>query len=417
MLDMQAEQCPSPEDLKRRLAEYPAAPSFVGITATAAIIRNAHEVAGICRSVFPAAKIVMGGVHPTVMPDECLDSPFVDYVVRGEGELTMLELCGGAGVETIAGLSYRNGAEHVHNPQRPLIEDLDSLPFPAYHLLPMRRYHPAVGGYRRLPSISMITTRGCPGRCTFCFGDYLGRKVRRHSVGYIVEQIKMLKDRFGIREISFYDDTFTVYREQVRDFCHTLIDQQIDITWVCFARVDFADEETLRLMKKAGCHQILFGIESGSDAILKNIGKHTSVQKAREAVGMAMRTGLDVRTSYMFGNPGETAESLEATFALARELNTDLVSFNITTPYPGSGMYAWAEQNGYLRTKDWEKYDLSRPVMDLPTVSTELVQRYYNEAHRRYYGRMSFVLRRLLKIRTCNDVKNAAMAALAVWSK
>jgi radical SAM superfamily enzyme YgiQ (UPF0313 family) len=181
--------------------------------------------------------------------------------------------------------------------------------------------------------------------------------------------------------------------------------------------VDFVDEDILKLMKKAGCHQIMYGIESGSDEILKNIKKRTSLSRAVEVVAMTKKVGIECRATFMLGNPGETQQTMEQTLAFAKKLDPDIALFNITTPYPGTELYAWADANGYLKTKDWSKYDLSNSVMDIPGLNSAAVEKFYIKVHRSFYGRPSYLLRRLLKIRSLNDIIVAAKAAIAVFIK
>jgi radical SAM superfamily enzyme YgiQ (UPF0313 family) len=413
LIDTQAEKA----GLEELLSSISDIPDYIGITATTMTVGNALETATACKIKFPSAIIVMGGVHPTILPDDCLNCPDVDYVIRGEGENPFLSLINKEKPENIKSLSYKKNGVFVHNPLGPVIDDLDSLPFPAYDLLPIRNYKPALGSYKRLPAISLITTRGCPGKCTFCLGSYLGGNVRMHSTSYIIDEIKMLKEKYGIREISFYDDTFTAYKHKVQDFCRIIIKEKIEITWVCFARVDFVDEETLKLMKMAGCHQIMYGIESGNDEILKNIKKKTSLAKAKEIVKLTKKIGIECRAAFMLGNPGETEATMKQTSDFAKVLDPDIAIFNITTPYPGTEMYAWADKNGYLKTKDWSKYDLSNAVMELPTLSPEKIEAYYKKAHKDFYGRPWYLIKRILRIRSFGEVMVGLKAFMSIFFK
>ena len=358
------------------------------------------------KAELPGCRTVLGGVHPTVRPGEVLAEESVDLVVRGEGERTMSELASGARPEEVDGVSYRSGGEVVHNAERELIADLDSLPFPAYHLLPMKLYHPAVGAYRRLPASAMLATRGCPGRCTFCYRIF-GNRLRVRSGRRVAEEAKLLQDDYGIREICFYDDTFTVVKREVRAFCDALDELGVDLTWSCFSRVDAVYEEMLRRMSSAGCHQVMYGIESASAEVLENINKRTDLARAEEAVRLSKKAGLDVRAAFMLGSPGETEESMEESLAFAKRLNPELAIFNITTPYPGTEMHRWAAENGYLRTTDWSEYDLSRPVMELPTVSSAKVAEFYSRAFRRFAMRPRYILLRFWKLRRPADLYQA----------
>lgn len=401
IIDAQAEQM-SLADIIQRIGRFD--PLFIGITATTSIIDNGLEIARLCKNAFPKSKVIMGGVHPTVMAEEVLDNQSVDFIVRGEGELALLDLVQGRDVGSIGGVSYKLDGKIYHNDNRPVIENLDSLPFPAYHLLPMQKYYPAFGAYKRLPAISMVTSRGCPGKCTFCYGDMLGGHIRQRSAQNIIDEIKFLKAKYGIKEICFYDDTFTVFKDNFKQFCRLLIKDKIHISWSCFSRVDFVDEEMLRGMKEAGCHQIMYGIESADKEILKNINKRFSFEQANRVIDLTKKAKIDVRAAFMFGNPGETEETMRRTIHYAIKSSPDIVVFNITTPYPGTQMFKWAKERGYLRTLDWTKYDLATMVMELPTVDSRTVEKYYKNAYKKFYFRPTYIAKRILRMGSLVDL-------------
>jgi anaerobic magnesium-protoporphyrin IX monomethyl ester cyclase len=412
ILDMNIE----PGDAAEQVARISSSPDIIGITSMTSAVMHGYSIAEECRKKFPGAKIIFGGVHATVLPEDVLSRGYVDYVFRGEGEHSFYSFLKGDDIKTIPGLSYRENGTYVHNPDSTLVHDLDTLPVPAYKKLKVNKYTPTLGSYKRLPAISMLATRGCPGKCIYCFGSFLGGKVRMHSVDYLIAEIKMLIREFGIKEILFYDDTFTVYRKKVREFCEKIIADKIDISWVCFSRVDTIDEETLLLMKKSGCHQVMYGIESGSAEILKNIDKHIDREKAINAVKITKKSGIECRTTFMLGNPGETEATIMETIKFALELDPDIALFNVSTPFPGTRMFKWAKENGYLKSEDWSKYDLSNMLMELPTISSEKIAEYYKKVFRMFYYRPSYLLKRLLKIRSLNDIKIAFKAALAVFN-
>jgi radical SAM superfamily enzyme YgiQ (UPF0313 family) len=398
-------------DRLRELGQF----NIIGITATTALINNALEIARMAKAQQPASKVVLGGVHPTVLPEEVLAEKAVDLVVRGEGENTILDIASEKPFTEIDGISFRIDRQVQHNPERALIKNLDTIGMPAWHLLPMDKYYPAAGTSKRLPAISMLTTRGCPGRCTFCYRIF-GQRLRVRSGRKIAEEVKYLQDNYGIREICFYDDTFTVHKKEVYAFCQGLDELGVDITWSCFSRVDTVNEDLLATMKECGCHQIMYGIESASPAILKNIGKRTESVKAEEAVRITRKVGIDVRAAFMLGNPGETKETLEETLTYAIKLNPEIAIFNITTPFPGTEMFDWAKANGYLTTTDWEDYDLANPVMELPTISSEQIQQFYQKAYRKFFLRPSYLAMRIAKIRSVVDLIDAGRALKAVVS-
>lgn len=415
ILDANAESIYFPE-IYNRLKKTKPDPVFIGITATTSIIDKALEVACLCKDVFPNTKIILGGVHPSILPEEVLNNKSVDYVIRGEGEETLWELISGKEKAEILGLSYKNNGNIRHNPERPIIENLDELPLPAYHLLPIEKYHPALGSYKQLPGIGIISTRGCPGRCTFCLGQYLGKRIRMNSAKRIIEQIKLLQKEYGIKEISFYDDTFTVFKNNVIEFCELLIKERINITWSCFSRVDFVDKDILLLMKRAGCHQMCYGVESRSEQILQNIKKNISFEKTKNAIELTKDVGIETRATFMLGSPGETKLTMIQTINYAIELEPDIAVFNITTPYPGTEMYAWALDKGYLKTRNWSNYDLSQPVMDLPTLNSEDVTKYYQKAYLKFYGRWGYLFRKFLNIKNLTNLKSSFKAFQTICS-
>lgn len=394
-------------------------PNFIGITSTTSVINNAYECAEIAKKLFPDAKLIMGGVHPTVLPEEALEKEYIDFVVRGEGEQTILELVKGKKLKEINGLSYKkrlvDRIKIIHNKERKLIKDINSFPFPAHHLLPIKRYYPALGSYKKLPAMTMMVSRGCPGRCTFCHKQF-GNTLRYRSAKNIVDEIKILQKNYGIKEINFYDDTFTSLQKEITEFCKILISESIKINWSCFSRVDFIHFELLKLMKKAGCHQIMYGVESSSEIILKNINKKISMAKVKEVVSLTKKVGIDTRLAFMLGNPGETKETIKKTLEYAIKLDPDLAVFNITTPYPGTVMFNWAKNKGYLKTLNWEDYDLSKPVMDLPTLSSEELEKYYHLAYKKFYYRPSYILKRFFSIKSWQDFKILLQGFLTIFN-
>ena len=349
MIDARAEQLTA-ELLKLRLEGLKEKPDFIGLTGTTRIINNALESAKICKEIFPDSKIVFGGVHSTLRPDEVLSNDFVDYVIRDEGEFAMNELVFGKSLSEILGLSYKKDQQIIHNERRPFLVDLDILPFLPTHLLPMEKYHPALGAYKRLPAFGFIATRGCPGTCTYCYQNF-GPRIRYFTARRLLDEIKLLQKNHGIREISFYDDTFTAVKRNIKEFCELVIAEKVNISWSCFSRVDCVDRETLDILKKAGCHQIMYGVESADPQILLNIRKRINLPRVEEVVKMTKEVGINCRLAFMFGNPGETEETMQKTLNYAVELDPDLAVFNIATPYPGTEMYYWAKEEGYLKTE------------------------------------------------------------------
>lgn len=411
-LDMNAENySPSDVSLLLKTKKYSGL-DYVGITATTPLINCAYSLAKIFKKRFPEITVVFGGVHPTVLPEEVLGNPDVDIVVREEGELTMKELVGGTELSKILGISYKVEGKISHNLPRQYIENLDDLPPPAYHLMPIDKYRPAIGSYKRLPAMSIFATRGCPGRCTFCHRAFKG-KIRSRSARKIVDEIKILRNQYGIREINFYDDTFTALKNNVEEFCRILLAENIDITWSCFTRVNYADKKLFKLMKRAGCHQVMMGVESGVQEMLDGMNKMVTLKQIRNAVNICKQVGIETRAAYIFGSIGETKEMMEETLRFAIELDTDYAQFNILTAYPGTEVWKLAEQKGWLAVKNYD-YSVSDFTLNLPTVSHEELSEMYRKAHQKYYLRPKIIWRRLMKLRSWAQIKQEVLGAVAI---
>lgn len=389
---------------------------YVGFTSTTAAVKNAYEMAKIIKKVYPETIIVFGGAHCAALPAEVISQSTIDLVVCGEGEITMSEILAGLPLSEIKGLIYKKDGQVITNPARPRINNLDDLPYPAYDLLPMDKYYPAKGSYEKLPAISMLTSRGCPGRCTFC-NKTLGTSMVFRSAKSLIEEIKMLQKEYGIKQIMFYDDTFTTYKDNVRKFCQMLLENKMDISWCCFSRVDFIDLDLLKLMKKSGCHQIMYGIESGNQDVLNSINKNIDMNLVKKIVQLTKQAKIDVRGAFMIGNPIETKETVLETLRFAIELNPEIAIFNITTPYPGTQMFDEAKSHDLIMTYDWDDYDLSKPVMKLPHITQDEISNLYHYCYKKYYFRPKYILMRLKRLFTHPaEIKSAVDSLNAVFS-
>jgi len=371
-------------------------PDIVGLTCMTATANAAHAIADISKKAAPNCMVVFGGVHAEALPDETLSHLKVDLVVRGDGEETFLEICQGeTPIKKMAGISYRTGNQIIHNPARAVETNLSKFPMPAYHLAPMDKYYPAIGAYKRLPAINMLMTRGCPGKCTFC--NSANTVLRTREASQVVEEIKFLRDNYGIREIQFYDDTFTVMKKNVMEFCKLMEKAKLNISWAAFVRADCFSERMARAMKKAGCHQILIGVESGDDNVLKLLGKPIDRERTKKAINIARKAGLTTRAAFIFGNRGETLETMQKTLDFSMELDPDICQYSVCTPYPGTQLYQWVKENRYLVSEEWSEYELSTFLMKLPTLKTEDLHRFYKYAHKAFYSRPKIMWRQLLR--------------------
>lgn len=316
-------------------------PHLVGITAMTSVYHSALETATLLKA-YLGRPIVIGGPHATVYPERVLaESPVIDYVVRGEGEETIQELvhalCGNGDLSAVRGLTYKIRGEILSNPDRPLITDLDALPFPARHLFDLKRY-----GLRTpegQPMATILSSRGCPYHCSYCFKGIVGRTYRQRSPENIIAEIKQVIAQYGIRNFYFIDDLFTIDQRRLEAITEQLIREQLDIRWQCLGRVDRVNAEILRKMYEAGCRRIHFGIESGNEEVLRRIGKGIKPEQVRQAVRWAQEAGIHVKGYFMLGLPGDTEETMQQTVDFAVELNLDDAMFSLTTPFPGTRLW------------------------------------------------------------------------------
>lgn len=381
---------------------------IIGLTVITPTVKKAYKIAEICKEFYPDSIIVFGGAHATFLADEVINNRVIDIVVVGEGEITFEEILAGKDLEKIKGIVFRkcinNRDEIIRTPLRKRIIDLDSLPMPAYDLLPILEYKPAKGVYKRLPAVGMITSRGCPGRCTFC-NRTLGNELTFQSAERILEEIQWLIKNYKIQQLFIYDDTFTVNRNNVVKFCDMLIKNKIDISWVCNARVDLVDFEMLKTMQKAGCSQISYGVESVDKVVLENINKQIGLSQVINAVKWTKRTGIECRLSFIVGSPGDSAEVIKKNIKFLNKVKPDMLQVNITTPFPGTDMFNLAKERDLILTYDWNKYTQSKPVMRIESLTSKQIIDFYKLMYKSFYLNPSYILKRLLKIRTFNDFK------------
>lgn len=379
---------------------------LVGMSAMTVEIENVVLLARRIRAVHPHVKIVFGGVHPTFFHRQLVEEGVCDIVVRNEGEESIVQLAEGDAPETISGITWRDKDGRITiNEDTGRYADLDRLPYPAYDLLPMRYYRSALGAAKNSPSIGMITSRGCPGQCTFCFSGMFGRKIRYIAPEIVLDHMLHLKTHYGIREISFYDDTFTSNLDRIETLCELLIKHHVNMTWSCFARVDSTNADVLNLMHTAGCHQIMYGFEAVNEKTLKTMNKSIRKIDYKAVTKMTRKADIDVRGAFMLGSPGEIEYDIQQTLAYSREMGIQFAIYNITTPYPGTAMYEWAIREGLLSHTDWRRYDLSHVILNLPSVSRETVQYYYDRSFRDFYLRPAYILNRVMSVRTLQDLR------------
>jgi radical SAM superfamily enzyme YgiQ (UPF0313 family) len=336
-------------------------PKVVGISFMTPQTTAAYRLADAIRRSFPEPLLVAGGVHASALPAETLSH--FDFAVVGEGEITTSELLGhvlkGRGrIEEIRGVALRTAGDAVVNRPRPVIRDMDDLPFPAWRHLPVERYRGlGMGLDPEKPFMVVLSSRGCPGRCIFCASHIVhGRGFRMRSAEAMAAEVRFLKERFGIEQFDFADDTMTVSKKRMVHFCEILIRERLSVSWDCNARVNTVDERMLALMKAAGCVRINFGVESGSQEILDRIGKGITLEQIRKAHRMAREAGLLTMSFFMLGHPGEDRNHVDCTLRLAREIAPDCPGLTFATPFPGTELFEIAGRAGWLDNRPWDRY-------------------------------------------------------------
>ncbi len=402
-----------PDFLSKIETEYELENTIFGISFLTPYVYSSYEIAKQLKNKFPKSTIIAGGAHATFMADEVLTSNDISIVVRGEGELSLLDIIESKDLESIEGISYKiidgDTFKIIHNPERERIKDINELPFPAYHQLKMKKYEPILGSYRKLPAANIITTRGCPGKCNFCCKTF-GQKVSFKNPEKIIEEIKLLIKEYKVKHINFYDDTFTLNKTRVINFCNLLISEKLNIEWTCFARIDTMDEQILKKMKEAGCYQIMYGVENFNQDILDSLSKGIKVEKIEEVIKQTKKSGIITRVSIMIGNPADTWETYNVNIKALKRLKPDILVSSIFTPIPGSQLYDWAVSNDRLLTHDWSRFAGNNSVMKLDYLSQKDVIKQYQKIYSDYYYNLPYFFRRLRRINSFAEFKSTVRA-------
>lgn len=371
----------------------------------------------------PAVKTVLYGSHPTFMPEYCLEEEVVDFIVMREAEETircLLEaLLNDKDVEDMEGIGYRDSSgKPVVNPHRSFF-NMNDLPIPDRTILPkgVDYFNPVV---KRLPFTTMFTSRGCPARCNYCTAPvFYGNKTRVRSADKILEELRIVRD-LGYREVFFRDETFSAYKGRNMTVYENMLSEGMDFTWVANGRVDMIDREQMELMKKTGCHMLKFGVETGSQEMLDNYKKGTTIEQAVETFRLAREVGIDTHAHIIFGGPGETLETIEQTINFVTDtLKASTATFGILTPYAGTEIF------DMVRTVHPDILDGSASNMEnlhttgffseaICGIPGEVLSKQVVKAYRRFYLRPSYLAERILNLRSFEEFMIHSIAGLNV---
>ena len=372
-------------------------PDFVGITSLTQTYPSSLEVAAEIRRAVPEVPIATGGPHATFCADETFLRSPITIVIRGEGEQTIVDVANrleaGEDLSGVQGVTYRTpSGQIIANDDRPFIADLDSLPFPAYDLLPLNLY--GVLGGRKI--FLLQSSRGCPYGCSFCVMYRMdGKHFRARSAKSVSDEIELLK---GLKadSFSFCDDIFTLDKKRVGALCDEIISRGLDVPWDCQTRADALDDGVLERMKRAGCQLMCIGVESGSQEILDRMHKRTTVDQNIEAIRKIQAAGIAASSSIIIGYPGETRESFTDSINFVKKAKPDIAFLNIATPFPGTPLFDEIFPNGLQEPSDWQKFDVTTPVFETPTMSKAELSAARREFYNSWYS-VGYVLRNLRK--------------------
>jgi len=403
------------EDIKGVISDWK--PDIVGITSHTSTFYKVKDLCEAAKKIDHKIITIIGGPHATACPDDSIKSDYVDYVVVGEGEKTIKELVetivSQEDISSVKGIYYKKDTVVFSTPQQERITELDALPYPARHLIDADMYKPSVMHYKKLPIFSIMCGRGCPFKCTFCSCSKVFRgKVVVRSVQSVMEEIKFLVERYGAKEIMFWDDTFGLNKKWIHELCALI--KPLKITWSCWMRVDLVNQDLLKTMADSGCWNLSYGVESGNQLVLDTIKKGFKIEQIKNAFRWTHETGMEARGTFILGLPNDTWETMRDTINIAIEINADYAQFQLLTPYPGTALWDTLNTYGEILINDLSKYTIWFPVFIAKGLTKESLLKAQSLAYKRYYMRPRYILQRLSRIKTFQDVRRNIIGLLSL---
>jgi len=397
-------------------------PDVVGISSATPNFQNAIELSRLAKSICKCT-VVYGGVHASAVPEFIAEkyNAYFDYIVVGEGEHTMAGLMDCLKNKRlphdVPGLCFFRDKHVIRTENRPPIEDLDLLPYPARDLIPQDLFWPNMHNIRYKKCFTILTSRGCPYNCSFCASHLtMGKKYRMHSAEYVLEEMSFLKKEYGAEQLLITDDTFTLNRQRLVDICSGMIKKKLGLKWFCFSQATAVDKDVLRLMKEAGCYNIGLGVESASPKVLKSIGKGVHLNKCREVVTFANELEIKTQAFFVFGNHEETVQDIENTMKYAVELNPTLAFFNMLVPYPGTRDFDLIFKGISLEDIEWGNFVAvgTRSVFSKAGTRAVDLEKLIYKANLRFYFRPSQLFHLLSKIKTLYEMQSYVKGGLGL---
>lgn len=417
VLDCQAEKFDY-LNLKEKIIKYK--PDVVGLTAMTMTIIDVIKCINIVKEVDSSITVILGGPHVNLFPEETINLQGVDFLVLGEGEKTFTKLINALNVKTphhdIAGLVFKENGTIINTGGNPLITDLDSLPFPARHLTSIEKYSSLLSSGKVITTI--FTSRGCPFKCSFCDRPHLGKVFRARSAQNVVDELEECVC-LGITEFLFYDDTFCVDKKRVLDICNEIVKRRLPISWDIRTRINTVDEEIIEHLSKANCRGIHYGIEAGTEKILKVLKKGITIKDAKNVFKLTRKYKIPILAYFMIGSPTETLDDIQTTFKVMRELNSDYVHLTILTPFPGTKIYFDGLEKGIIKKDYWREF-ARNPTQDFTPphwseiFSKDMLDDLLITGYKSFYLRPGYILRRILSLKNFAEFKKKAKAGLKV---
>jgi len=393
-------------------------PDAIGLTTMTFTLIDVLNIAKIAKKINSEIKIILGGPHVDIYPKETINQPHIDYLVLGEGEMPLKNLLDNINstdnLHLIKSIVFKDNDKIINTGKAELNQDLDSLPFPARHLTPYKKYSSVLSKVN--PVTTMFTSRGCPYNCLFCDRPNLGKIFRARSAKNVVNEMEECK-KMGIKEILIYDDTFTVNRQRVIDICLEIQKRNLHINWDVRARVDTVDKELLKMMKVSGCQRIHYGVEAGTQKILNILRKGITLKQAEKAFELSRKIGFETLAYFMIGSPTETKKDILKTIKFAKKLKPDFVHITITTPFPATDLYRMGLEQKIWPNDHWQKFaknpraDFIPPVWEKILSKEELIS-LNRKAYRAFYFRPKYILEKLSQLTSLKELKTKSKA---VW--
>lgn len=387
-------------------------PEFIGISCTTPTANSVIKLAEMSKNTLKHVGIFIGGYHPTALPLEMIKSEYIDFIVVGEGEKVIVDIVQGRPLNKIKGIVYKKKGKIIKNKSKSIVSNLDTLPYPIYsEFYKSRGDIKNYGTPTSRNTTGLIESRGCPYNCIFCANKLMNKEqIRARSPKNVVSEIEMLYHEYGISSFSFYDSALMLNKKRLHNICQEIITRKLKIKWECSSRVDLIDEETLKIMQKAGCISINFGIESGDPKILEIIKKGITIGQIEKTINLTKEIGMTCIGLFMIGHPFETKDSIKNTFKLAKRLPLDYAEFNLVIPLPGTELWHMAKNKQGLEilTKNWDEYTAyGKPAIKTLDLTREQLEGYQKEAYKQFYLRPSYMLKRLLNKNIFHDFKKS----------